>query len=702
MSAVMKQWSDDISGATDEASQRALLGRIGVWRATKLSDMVAQRQAAGAMARLHQLLGDNPSAEREARSLISLCQTHPPAPKEHLQQAQALLRDLGGAKAIVGPRPSRDDRNDRNDRRERGRKGTDKPTRGDTDARRDANPRGDKSPRGSRIGAAMELARTGRWEEANQALSGGRGAQSQLARTWIRLAWALSAPDDSARVAGTREVASWLEEHLEHKAGTSSDRSTGPERKAASTSGATAQSKPATPAPTHALDTLLGTTAPKRWRDRLQLLEDAVLAYPDRVDRIAALALDHHVAISGERSAAPWLANLTSTALAAGGTETRAAIDDLSARGVFAVSLYEEPVFSELVDLRRAAEAAGWTVTSLRRGVLSRGEPADRRVWTFRAEKDDTEVLYARAPESSEAWEKDLGTRIARRLPELCPRVAVYAPGAGNASLVTAAEAVGVAVVSDPTAASVLSQLSELNEAKAPPTPKDALTELLSEGVPDDAALDEAVATFSRAYQAFRVARIVLDERSDAQAPAARTAFLRAIDRGVPEHVRVPEGTSWAVRLAATGHDTGLLSDDSRFGGPGIGALVAVATGLAETGFTVDRVQIGASKRERREDPVLEPLDAPFGGLWRMKVGDVEVAVLTDLTPEGRVAATRLLTDESPRVVVVPLDGDLLSWWRSTGGADPIGWTGSEGRDVTQAVRELTPGVAVTPAVAAE
>jgi hypothetical protein len=366
-------------------------------------------------------------------------------------------------------------------------------------------------------------------------------------------------------------------------------------------------------------------------------------------------------------------------------------MDALTAKGAFAVSLYGESAFDELVDLRRASDAAGYNVVSLRRGVLSRGEPADRRVWTFRAEKDGVELLYARAPESDVPWEKDLAVRIANRLPELCSRVALYAPGSGNDALRAAAEKIGIHLVTDTSTDALVASFATLAVSTAPPSPADALRTLLATGVPDDAALDEAVGAFGRAYQAFRASRPVLDERTDSEAHAARLAFLKSVDRVAPEHVRIPEGTSWAVRLSAAGVDTGLLSDTSRFGGPGIDTVVGIATGLAAASLKVERVQVGASKRERREDAVLAPLDAPYGGLWRLMVGAVEVAVLTDLTPEGRVAATRLLTGDTPRVVVVSLDGDLLSWWRSTGGADPIGWTGEEGADVARAIQELTP-----------
>jgi hypothetical protein len=312
-------------------------------------------------------------------------------------------------------------------------------------------------------------------------------------------------------------------------------------------------------------------------------------------------------------------------------------------------------------------------------------------VWTFRADKDGTELLYARAPESDTPWENDLAERIANRLPELCSRVALYAPGGGNDALREAAEKLGIQIVTDPSADALVASFGTLAVSTAPPSPAEALKVLLATGVPDASALDEAVGTFARAYQAFRAARPVLDERSDGEAGSARLAFLNSVDRVAPEHVRIPEGTSWAVRLSAVGVDTGLLSDTSRFGGPGIDTVVGIATGLAASNLSVERVQVGASKRERREDAVLAPLDAPYGGFWRLMVGAVEVAVLTNLTPEGRVAATRLLTGDGPRVVVVSLDGDLLSWWRSTGGADPIGWTGEEGADVARAINELTP-----------
>ena len=48
MSGENVSWSDKVAAAGDEASRRALLAQIGAWRASRLSDVVAQRHAADA------------------------------------------------------------------------------------------------------------------------------------------------------------------------------------------------------------------------------------------------------------------------------------------------------------------------------------------------------------------------------------------------------------------------------------------------------------------------------------------------------------------------------------------------------------------------------------------------------------------------------------------------------------------------------
>jgi hypothetical protein len=509
-----------------------------------------------------------------------------------------------------------------------------------------------------------------------------------LARTWVRLAWALSAPDDAARVAAARDVEAWLRERLAAEPVAAPEKPARAER-------APREEAPVVPAPSgepHPLERLVGGPVPSKWRERLEVLEAFAAAHPGQIDTLAARALEHHVAVSGERSPAPWLATIVSQALAAGeAPETRSTLGRLRDRGAFAVSLYGEAPFAALVGVRRLAAERGLSTGGLRRGVLSRGEPAERRVWTLRVEADGVERLIAAAPADESPWEGDLAARIAERLPELCPRVVLYAPGGGNAALREAAVAAGVSLADSAEASDLLDRALAVSEAERPRRREEVLSELLAGGVPDHGALTEAISSYDRVFKAFRVAERTLDAREDGEADAARAAFLRAADAVAPPQVHVPEGTTWAVALAARGV-AAELALGGRYGGPGADGVVHLARALAEAGRPVHRVLLGATRRERQRDPALRALEGELGGLWRLKTeAGGEVAYLSDLTPEGRAAATRLLMDDRPRVAVIPVDGDLLSWWRAAGGADPIGWTGDEGADVAEALSRLAP-----------
>ena len=87
MALAHSPYEEQITGAEDEHARRRLLAEIGGWRARNLADIVVLRQAAYAMARLYALVGESEGAVREANSLVSLCQTHPPAPAEELDSA---------------------------------------------------------------------------------------------------------------------------------------------------------------------------------------------------------------------------------------------------------------------------------------------------------------------------------------------------------------------------------------------------------------------------------------------------------------------------------------------------------------------------------------------------------------------------------------------------------------------------------------
>ena len=101
-------WSDRIAKINDDGPRRALLAEIGLWRASRLTDIQAARQATYALSRLHWLLREREAAEREARQLISLCQTPPRASGEDLDAAKGWLKSLGAKVPKVAPPPRRE------------------------------------------------------------------------------------------------------------------------------------------------------------------------------------------------------------------------------------------------------------------------------------------------------------------------------------------------------------------------------------------------------------------------------------------------------------------------------------------------------------------------------------------------------------------------------------------------------------------
>jgi hypothetical protein len=710
MSFLMR-WSNEIAAANDDVTRRRLLGEIGLFRARHLTDVPAQREAAGALARLYNLLGERDQAEKEARGLISLCQTPPVASKDELHAATQLLATLGGKKAVVGPTGGeRRERAERPERRERDRE--ERPKR-----ERAAKPTSDRPD-------ALALAYDGRFDAAREALDGARGPRARMIRLYVELAHALALRDDATRVGRIREIVDHLGALL-----------SGPDRggEEPGSEAPKAAARPAAPATPEeaALSKLLDAPVPRGWRGRIAAIEAALDAHPDRADAIAAAALRHHVAVDGERSPAPWLATVVASALLGGGKATRATIDDLASRGAFAVTLYGEPAFEALVGAARSLAKGGHGLIALRRGVMSRGEPTDHKLWTLRVAWPDGDRLLALAPAGGGAALAPLADAIAERVVALGPASALCAPGLEYEALRAAAAARSVAVSEDLGAEALAAALIALpasspprkreeaapepssdpldalvgGAAQAPREPKEprerkkrdsdahqqrdaALGALLASGVAEDAALDAALGAYPRAWISLKVAREALDARTDADALAAAVAVLRSVDRVAPAEVRAPEGTTWAVELVARGADPSVLTG-TRFGGPASHAIVGIARALHGAGFAIDRAHRGASKKEREADPVLAAIDGDVGGLWRLRAGTTEVAFLSDLTPEGKATALRLLTSDAPRVVAVDVSGGLPGWWRESGGKDAIGWTGDEGADLVAAVKAI-------------
>jgi hypothetical protein len=365
-----------------------------------------------------------------------------------------------------------------------------------------------------------------------------------------------------------------------------------------------------------------------------------------------------------------------------------------------AVLAYDEAPFQRVVPLVSAARAAGWTITSLRRGVLSRGEPADRKVWTLRIQRaDGPESMLAFAPEAGEPYAEGKAEELADRMRSLCPRTQLVASGDGNAALRAAIEALGLpAFVDDPGDEALLAAVAELTTVEAPdepaqPTAPDRLVALLTEGEPTGESLAAILGEFRRPTKAFRVAERV--EPSD----AAAAALLQAMPQVVDPEESLAEGVTLAVRVAAAGGAatravlTGPLAE--RYGGPALGPVAELAEALVQDDWQVFRVLRGPTRRERQNHPVLETLAGDMRGLWRLLLrrGDVrgEVWYVHELAPEGRAGVPQLLLEDRQRVVVLPVDPDLLAWYRELCGPAPIGWTGDEAASLREACATWAP-----------
>jgi hypothetical protein len=346
---------------------------------------------------------------------------------------------------------------------------------------------------------------------------------------------------------------------------------------------------------------------------------------------------------------------------------------------------------------------------SLRRGVLSRGEPDDRKVWTLRLREDGVERMLAVSPHASTGLPEGQASEIAHRLVSLCPRTALLATGSGNDALRRESAVLGMVVLEhdaddDALLAALRSTVARAAPAEArderPEPPPGRLGDLLGSDPIDEEALASLVASYRRPDRLLRTA-----QRLDPD-DVRTAALLRAIDRTLEAGRPLPEATTLAMRAAAAGGDAtrallvGPGSSAERFGGPGIETVVDVARALAADGWLVHRVLRGATRREQDVHSALEPLAPHLAGLWRLLVrrGDVrgEVWVVAQLPPEAQAAIPILLLEPWQRVVVVPAaDGPmtglpfgegLVAAYGATGGPAAIAWSGAEGDALRAAV----------------
>jgi hypothetical protein len=704
MSRPFARWSQPVQAAKDGAAQRALLRELSVWRATNLGDIPGARDATWGICRLYIGMGEAERALREARALLSLCETSPPASGDESRMARSMVRDLGGKPAPAPKRP-RAERPERSDRGDRGR--GDRPDRGERGGRGREQRKPVASPeaaskraRGTGEDTYREAARAGDWQRALKTLEGRRGPTSDLQRTYATLGAALDGP-----VTGLTDALVGLRDNL---AAALRIHEPAP-RRARDDRDEQAPRAPGGPAtPDDPLSQLLGRRAPKRREALLRAIDEAVAQDPNRMDAVAAAALLHHLQANGPKRPAPWLIWTVARALVATeGTETRAAIAQLDQAQSYATTAYAEPSFAAALDAIRAADSAGHRVTSLRRGVLARAEPLDRKVWTLRVNPNR---MMAIAPTFDTPYEDPtLPSAIVARIVELCSASVLVAPGAGNTGLREAAAHAGLARAETiAEAAELLAQLQaapprETQPATSPAEPPAPSAEsaeqqlralLEGEEAPTQDALNQAAQAFRRRWKLFRTAESI------EKLPAGRAAALiRAVLEAQPEGAVVPEATTLAVSSAATGDEAAqaLLADAdvvSRMAADGIEAVAEVARNAAAAGWTIHRVIRGATRRERQDSSAVDALADSLGGLWRLAIrhGETrgEVWHLGGLAPEGRAAIPQLLLDERQRVVVLPLEPDLLAWYGGLEAPAPIGWSEDAGPALVEALASWT------------
>lgn len=688
-----ERWNDRLATAIDKDTQRAMLAEISLWRARNLRDLPGQREAAFAMTQIYRKQGNDAAARREAEGLLSLCQSTPEAGEEETKLAKGLVHDLGGRPAAPrAERPARPERAERPVRPERSERPmrTDRPERPPRPERPARPERPERPARAERpldytprpaVDPVAEAVAFGRWDDALKAIEGKRGDRPDLVRTYVLLAKALAEPDETKRHRDLGDLERNLRTRIlaVREAREARAKEPRPERPVRS----------ALIDPNDPLAPLLGGSIPADAKARTEAIEAA--AEKVDLDDLASAALDHHVRAEGEQSVAPWLIGVVVRAYAEGiAPKTHATVARLAT--AWAATAYSEPAFPLVVDAWHAAKAAGFEFVAVRRGLGIRGEPKEPKAWTLRMRKDGAERLFVALPGRHE-WHPDALPRFTSRILELCPTAVLVAPD--DAAVRDAAASIGVAV-SD--AGAAIATLAAATPAAHAPRERagdtlDAVRALLAgPEAPNEDALAEQLAKLPRVYRAFAVATEVLPQFSPADADARLAILLRAADKAAPKGAALAEGTSLAIRSAATVDKSAaaacLLSGPSavRFGGPRADALVAIGAALGRSGMIVDRVLRGTTVRERKDDKALDALGDAADGFWRLLVlqGEkkAEVWLLGDLKPEGKAAVTRLLQTPAPRVVVVPVDGDLLAWYGTIGGPEAVGWTGGEAADV--------------------
>ncbi|MBX2803444.1 MAG: hypothetical protein KTR31_37535 [Myxococcales bacterium] len=678
MSDPLQMWSDRQANAHTPEARRALLAELAVWRARNLTNVSATRRATYTIARLHQQIGDHDKAVGEAKTLMSLCRTPPEAADEEIAAVSGLLKALGiSAEAPTHVNGAqRRDRRGRRDQRERRAAGE----------RRAPGERPAKTGRPGSVEAARRAANAGDWAGVMSATDGAKGAGATVLRAYAQLAVALAAPEAerAAKLDALRDLL-------------------------ARGAGLRTPSQSVAPGD-DPLSVLLGEPVPTRRGPRLRMMDAFAEANPDRLDELAEAALKHHVLTSGKPVPAPWLVGVVGRALALTEAErTKAAIAELRNSNAVAVAAYDELPFHRLQRVTKRAAALGHGIGSLRRGVLAREEPDDRKLWTLRLTIDGIERMLTVGPHATAPYPPGKSEMLAARLVALCSRTLLLATGSGNEELRERAQAMGISVLAqDADDDAVIAALAEAGPAASPDAPgappPERLQQALQAETFDAEAIRSAVADFRRPDRALRpIMRLDIDDE--------RTAtLLGAVHEAAGPDVVIPEGTTMAVRAAAHGAATRALLVDSpasgRFGGPGVAQVVDLAKVVLDDGWFVHRVLRGPTRREGRIQPAVQTLAPSLGGLWRLLVrrGEQrgEVWYVAELPAEGRAAVPLLLLEEHARTVALADDEELATWWSTVAGApSAVRWTGAEAETLKTAMGAFEASAPVPEAPAA-
>jgi hypothetical protein len=666
------RWTDRIIAAEDESSRQSLVSEIIRWRAGCLTEVTNQRDAAHALARLYMLLGLQPQAVQEGQTLMSLCQIPPNVSREEWTVASAFLQTLGGTPPRRANAPSRPQK---------------------AKAPKEKRSREAKAPSKGhdQFSSWVKQVVDGKSDDVRNAIKGKKGPQIQIFRIWMTLnKWAAQEPGekrDQSIAHLERRLRQQLAPQLQTK-------------------------KPARPEPVSdvdkALAAIIGSPIPRRRDSRVRLLEGFVKSHPEKSDAVAAAALTHHVAVSGVEAPAPWFVSLVGLAmLHSDGAETKAVIETLQAQKAVCVEPFSEEAYVWSLALIRLALSEGWTLNAWRRGILPRIEPVHRKIWTLRIEKDGFERMMAIAPSQTEAYAEGLPKQLSDRLNQLSRTVLLAAPGEGNEGLRSAANEASLPLLEEMDWSAALKQLAALSpkeavvQRKGPSPQSQALDELATllrqEEPPSLEVLTQKLGELRRARDVFRcVSDLTQNEGLSLSADRA-ALILTAMHAVVPQGSRVLEGTTLAVQHLCREPNAALLAclttgDESvRYGGVGIEGVLQIAQGLVSAGWSLNRVLRGTTRRERRDNEVLESIGAGADEIWRLLIGNEkvtgELVYVASLSAEGRAALPQLLLVERNRQVILPVEPELLEWYRQTDGPAPIGWTGNESEAVAEAIQ---------------